>query len=116
MGEEAIPEANKPALPNCCQSLAISDQHVSQMPLTNREEERNLYSRKMLRFIPHIHSAQANCNSSGRDNNHPVPILAELHGSLNNKSNDRKKWLPGLFINNGATAYVEFQKISCRSL
>lgn len=86
------------------------------MALTNREEEPYLYSRKMLRFIPHIHSAQADRNSSGRDNNHPVTILAELHGGLNNKCNDRKKRLPGLFINNGATTYVEFQTISCRSL
>lgn len=86
------------------------------MGLSNEEEESNLYSREMLRFIPHIHSAQADRNSPRRDYNHPMTILAELHGGLNNKSNDGKKWRPGLFINNGATTYVEFRMISCRSL
>lgn len=57
MGEEAIPEADKPTLPNCCHSLGIPSALSSQMTLTNREEEPDLYSRKLLRFIPHIHSA-----------------------------------------------------------
>lgn len=86
------------------------------MALSNKEEESNLYSREILRFTPHIHSAQADRNSPRRDYNHPMTILAELHGGLNNKSDDRKKWRPGLFINNGATAYVEFPMISRRSL
>lgn len=86
------------------------------MALSNEEEESNLYSREMLRFILHIHSAQADRNSPRRDYNHPMTILAELHGGLNNKSNDREKWRPGLFINNGATTYGAFPMISYQSL
>lgn len=76
------------------------------MALSTREAESNLYSREMLRFIPHIHSTQANRNSPRRDDDHPMTIVAELHGGLNNKSNDRKKRFPGLFINNGGTTYA----------
>jgi hypothetical protein len=61
----------------------------------------------MLRSLLDVHTPEANTNSAGRNNDHPVTIFAKLHSRINNESQNRKKWFVSLLIDNGACSYDE---------